>query len=442
VDAILLGRIQFGFTAGFHFIFPPITIGMAWLIFIMLTLQRRAEDDYYEPMIQFWLKLFTITFAIGVATGIPLEFQFGTNWADYSRFVGDIFGAPLAAEAIFTFFLESTFLGVLIFGRKRVSAGAYWLSSFLVAAGSTLSAFWIIVANSWQQTPAGFKVIEGKAILTDFWAAVFNPSTVPRYLHTVDGAMVTGAFMMMAVSAWYLIKGRHRRMAEKSLIISLLVGAIFSFAQLGLGHVHAVQVAETQPLKLAAIEGLFETQTNAPLLLFGIPNFEEERTDYAVEIPGLLSMGVGFSADTEVQGLKDFPKDEWPPLLLTFIPFHLMVGLGMYFVFLTGLGLLLKFKGKLYETPWFLWLLVVSMPLPIIANDLGWITAEVGRQPWIVYGMLKTADAISHSVPAGQILASLIMFILIYSLLFAVWVFLLGKAIAKGPQASDSEVQS
>lgn len=442
MDALLLGRIQFALTAGFHFIFPPLSIGMAWLIFIMLTLQRRSKEEFYESMIQFWLKLFTITFAVGVATGIVLEFQFGTNWADYSRFVGDIFGAPLAAEGIFAFFLESTFLGVLIFGRKRVSAGAYWFASLMVAAGSTLSAFWIIVANSWQQTPVGFKVVGGKAILTDFAAAVFNPSTMPRYLHTVDGAMVTGAFMMMAVSSWYLIKGRHTKIAQKSLFISLIVGAVFSFMQLGFGHVHAVQVAETQPMKLAAIEGLFETQTNAPLLLFGIPNFEAERTDYAVEIPGLLSLGVGFSTDTEVQGLKDFPKGDWPPLLITFIPFHLMVGLGMFFIGLTGLGLLLLVLGRLYNTTLYLWLVVVSMPLPIIANEFGWITAEVGRQPWIVYGLMKTADAISRSVPAGQILASIIMFTLIYALLFAVWVFLLGKAIAKGPQESASEVQS
>jgi cytochrome d ubiquinol oxidase subunit I len=305
----------------------------------------------------------------------------------------------------------------------------------MVAVGSTLSGFWIVVANSWQQTPAGFHIVNGRAELVDFWAAVFNPSTVPRYLHTIDGALVAGAFFVMGLSAWFLLRGEHREFAKKSLNMALVLGFLASVAQVPLGHFHAVQVAETQPAKLAAFEGLWETQTNAPLLVFGLPNREQERTDFALEMPGVLSIGVGGSTETEIAGLKDFPEEEWPPIHLSFFSFHLMVGLGFYFIGLTALGLFLLWRQQLYENRLFLRVALLSIPLAVIANELGWMAAEVGRQPWIVYGLMRTDQAFSTAVPAGQILASIVMFTAIYTLLFCVWIFLLRRRLLNGPES-------
>jgi cytochrome d ubiquinol oxidase subunit I len=438
MDAVFLARIQFALTVGFHYIFPLITIGMAWLIVWMLTRHLMTGDAAYRSMARFWIRVFALSFAVGVATGIVMEFQFGMNWARYSRFVGDIFGAPLAAEGIFAFFLESSFLGILLFGERRVSERVYWFSALMVAVGSTLSAFWIVVANSWQQTPAGYQIVGGRAELVDFWAAVFNPSTVPRYLHVVDGALIAGSFFMLGLAAWFLLRKEHLEFARRSLNIALVAGFLASAAQVPLGHYHAVQVAETQPAKLAAFEGIWETQTNAPLLIFGIPNKGEERTDFAVGIPGYLSYGIGGSRETRVIGLKDIPRDEWPPIPVTFFTFHLMVGLGMYFIGLTALGLFLLWRKRLHENRLFLRLALLSIPLPILANELGWISAEVGRQPWIVQGLMRTDQAFSTVVPAGQILVSILLFAIIYALLFGVWLFLLRNKLLQGPEAPAS----
>jgi len=439
MDAALLSRIQFAVTVGFHFIFPPLSIGLGWLVFFMLWRQRKTADESWDQSARFWLKILALTFAVGVATGIVMEFQFGTNWAGYSRFVGDIFGAPLAAEAIFAFFLESTFLGVLFWGWEKLSARGRMWSAFLVALGATLSAFWIIVANSWMQTPAGFEIRGGRAELVDFWAAVFNPSTLPRYLHTITACVLSGAFFMLGISAWYLIKAREVDFATRSFKVALFAAAIFSVVQLPLGHFHAVQVAETQPEKLAAFEGLFETQKEAPLLLFGVPDADQGRTRGAVAVPGLLSFLVAFDTEHQVKGLKDFSRDEWPPLGLTFFPFHLMFLLGLYFIGLSGLGLLLLWQKKLFEQRWYLRLAFLSLALPLVANELGWLAAEVGRQPWIVYHVMKTADAFSINVPAGQVLASLLIFSLVYLLLGALWVFLVIKQVKSGPQTTRGE---
>lgn len=433
MDASMLARIQFAFTVGFHYIFPIITIGLAWLIVSFQTSYLRTGDEVYRKVARFWIKLFAVTFACGVATGITMEFQFGTNWAAYSRFVGDIFGAPLAAEGIFAFFLESSFLGILLYGEHRVSAKVYWFSGLMVAVGSTLSAFWIVVANSWQQTPAGHIVENGKAVLVDFWAAVFNPSTVPRYLHVVDGALITGAFFMMGVAAIYLLRGTHKKFALMSLKRGLVLGFLASILAGAIGHAHAVQVAKTQPAKLAAFEGLWETQTRAPFLIAGLPNVEEEKNDFEIAIPGMLSYLIDFNFDYEVKGLKDFPADERPPILPTFFSFHLMLALGGYFMAFTALGLFLWWRGQL-ENKWFLRAAVWSIPLPIICNEVGWMAAEIGRQPWVVQGLMKTKDAVSGSVPAEQILASLIMFGAVYAVLFAVWVFTLRYKINHGPE--------
>jgi cytochrome d ubiquinol oxidase subunit I len=442
MDPVLLARVQFAITIGFHFIFPPISIGLGWLLFSLMNKYKKTGAETDKNLVQFWTKIFAITFAVGVATGITMEFQFGTNWAEYSRFVGDIFGAPLAAEGIFAFFLESTFMGVLLFGWKKFSTKTMWWASLMVAVGATLSAFWIIVANSWMQTPAGYHLVGNRAELTDFWAAVFNPSTIPRYLHTIDACLVTGAFFMLGISAWYVKKGKHLEQAKKSFKLSLVVAAIASIMQLGIGHYHAVQVTHTQPEKLAAFEGLFETQKGAPLLIFGIPDAEERKVHAAIEIPNMLSWLTSGDSQAEVKGLNDYPKEEWPPLGLSFFSFHLMFILGMYFAGLTCLGVFLLWRKKLFSNKFFINLAILSMPLPIIANELGWMAAEVGRQPWIVYRVLKTSQAISTTVPAWQILSSIIMFSLIYAMLFGVWIFLLKKQINKGPEESSETGES
>ena len=441
MDAVWLARLQFALTVGFHYLFPPLSIGLGWMIFGYQTRFVKTGDAAYQQLARFWTRLFAITFAVGVATGITMEFQFGTNWAAYSRFVGDIFGAPLAAEGVFAFFLESSFLAILIYGENRVSRKVYWLASLLVALGATLSAFWIVVANSWQQTPAGYHLVNGRAELTSFYAAVFNPSTLPRYFHVIAGALVTGTFFVTGVSASMLLKGQHTEFAARSLKSAVLPALLSVLLAMGVGHLHAVQVAQTQPAKLAAFEGVWETQTHAPLLLFGVPNAAEERTDLAVGVPNLLSYMVGFSKKTKIQGLKDFSKTDRPPLLTTFFSFHAMVYLGGWLFFVAAVAVFLKMRQALIECPLFLKAAVLTIPIPFLANEVGWIAAEVGRQPWVVYNLLRTTDAVSAIVPAGQILASIILFSLIYVLLFGVWLYLLGRQIDKGPQPFNEEVR-
>jgi cytochrome bd ubiquinol oxidase subunit I len=436
MDAVLLARLQFAMTVGFHFLFPPLTIGLAWLLVIVETIGWRRKSELYEKIGMFFGKVLALTFAVGVATGIVMEFQFGTNWSEYSKFVGDIFGAPLAAEGVFAFFLESGFLGLYLFGRDKVSKGVHWFSGLMVALGSTISAFWILVANSWQQTPAGFKLNEslGRAELTDFWQAVFNPSTMIRFWHTFDAAIIAGAFMMTGIAAYYLLHKRHIEFAKPAMRIAVIVGLIASLLELfPFGHEHAKQVAQTQPEKFAAIEGLYTTDTGAPLILFAVPTNDPPDLHGVVEIPGLLSWMAFGDVDAKIQGINEFPQDEIPPLWLTFVSFHNMVVLGMYFIALMLWATWLMRKNKLWEHKFILRLMLWSIPLPLIACQLGWITAEVGRQPWIVYRLLKTSDAISVTVPAHEILVSIILFALIYLLLGSLYIYLLVKKIKTGP---------
>ncbi len=440
LDPVLLARIQFALTIGFHFIFPPLSIGLAWLLVIVEGLGWRRNDDIYVRMGKFFGKLLALTFAVGVATGIVMEFQFGTNWAEYSKFVGDIFGAPLAAEGIFAFFLESAFLGLYLFGRNRVSKGVHWFSILMVAVGATISAFWILVANSWQQTPAGFVIQNGRAELTSFSEAVFNPSMWIRFFHTVDAALITGAFAMAGVAAYLLLKNRENLVARKAIKLSLIFGLIVSLLELfPFGHEHAIQVAQTQPEKLAAFEGLIEGQTNAPMVMFGIPSDDPPQLDASIEVPGVLSWLAHGDADAYVKGLNDFPPDERPPFFITFVAFHSMVGLGMYFIGAMLLGVFLLYRQKLWDQRLYLKLLVFSIPLPILACELGWIAAEVGRQPWVVYRIMKTADAASITVTAGEILFSIILFGLIYIFLGALYLFLFIREVKHGPEPDATE---
>ncbi len=430
----ILARAQFALTVMFHYIFPPLTIGLGGLLVLMEWRYLKTGDPMYESLAKFWTKVFAINFAIGVATGIVMEFQFGTNWATYSRYVGDIFGSALAAEGIFAFFLESGFLAVLVFGWDKVSKKMHFFSTCMVALGAVFSSIWIVVANSWQQTPAGFVIRNGRAELTDFAAAVLNPSTMHRLVHVWIGAYIVAAFFVMSISAYYILKNRHLEAAKKSFRIALGMGLVASLLAPLSGDFHAKNVAQYQPAKLAAMEGHFVTGTGpTPIYVGGFPDSESQTVKGGIAIPGLLSFLVYGDFKTPVAGLDKIPRADWPPVGLTFQTFHGMVALGLLFILLTVVALFLSWRGKLFECRWLLWVFVFVVPLPFIANQLGWCAAEIGRQPWVVYGLLRTGDALSKSVVAGQVLGSIIMFVLIYALLFAVWLFVLDRKIKQGP---------
>jgi cytochrome bd ubiquinol oxidase subunit I len=443
MDALLLSRLQFALTIGFHFLFPPISIGVAWILVILEWKGWKREDIDYVRIAKFFGKLFTLTFAIGVASGIVMEFQFGTNWAEYSKFVGDIFGAPLAAEGVFSFFLESGFLGLYIFGRKRVSKRVHWISILMVAFGATLSGFWIIAANSWQQTPAGFILQNGRAELTSFWEAIFNPSTMVRFWHTILASVIMGSFFVAGISAHLIRKNREMIAAKKALKVSIVTGLLSSILVVfPFGHMHAQQVAQTQAEKFAAIEGLYTSRQSAPLVVFAYPVNHPPQLKAPIEIPGLLSWMAFGDASAKVRGLDEFPADDIPPLWLTFVSFHNMVLLGGYFILVMLIGTWLVWKERITDSRKFLGLLVWSIPLPAAAIQLGWIAAEVGRQPWIVYHLLKTKDAYSMTVPSGEIVFSLVLFGLVYLLLFVLYIFLIAKKIKIGPDSRVPEVHA
>ena len=435
MDPVLLARLQFFITVAFHFIFPAVTIGLGLVVAIIETLRWRTRHEVYDRMAVFWTRLFALTFAVGVATGIVMEFQFGTNWSRYSAFVGDIFGSPLAAEAILAFFLESSFLGILLFARHRVSSTVRWLSAVLVAAGATLSAFWIIVANSWMQTPAGYEISGGKAVLTDFAAAVFNPSTLPRYLHTVSATWAVGSFVVVGVAAWYLLHARHLDVASRSLRIGLVVAVMASALMFVTGDTHARQVAQTQPTKFAAMQGLYATTEGAPLIIFSLPPAGDGTSSRGPEL--ILTRMLSFLAygdfNATVTGLEDFPRDEWPPLVTTFLTYHNMVVLGTIMLLVMAGGIYLWWRRRIETSRRWLWLAVIATPAPLLAVQLGWATAEVGRQPWIVQGLMRTADATSPVVDAPEILASIVIFSLLYLLLGALWLYLMRREVLHGP---------
>jgi cytochrome d ubiquinol oxidase subunit I len=474
MDVVLLSRIQFALTIMFHYVFPPLTIGMGAVLVYLDWRWLRTGDALYESAAKFWTRIFALNFAIGVATGIVMEFEFGTNWATYSRFVGDVFGSALAAEGIFAFFLESGFLAVLVFGWDRVSSRMHFFSTCMVSLGSIFSSFWIVTANSWQQTPAGHHivpimrdgepwVVDGqtmmRAEIVDFWAMVFNPSTLNRLGHTLIGCFIMGSFFVMSISAWYLLKGRHVAFARHSFRGALVLATLASLAALASGHHQARTVYETQPAKLAAFEGQFETG-RGDLSLFGLPDAESGKLRAAVAIPGLLGFLLFDDPGREVVGLDRFRPDDRPPVLIPFASYHLMIALGLFFVALTLYGSLQLWRGRLFEQRWLLWVFVFAVLGALAANQAGWIAAEVGRQPWIVHppvewrgeelvvgadgfvefdeaAGLRTTEAVSRAVAADQVLGSLIMFSLIYLLLGAVWVWVLDGKIRHGPEPPE-----
>jgi cytochrome bd ubiquinol oxidase subunit I len=480
MTAEFLARLQFAFTIMFHYIYPPLSIGLGMTLLIMEAMWLKKGNILYHNMARFWTKVFALTFAIGVATGIVMEFEFGTNWATYSRFVGDIFGSALAAEGIFAFFLESGFLALLLFGWNKVGPKLHFFSTCMVCFGAHFSAVWIVVANSWMQTPAGYhleRLVDGKpvrlatdhavvaadlgsvrAVVDDFWAMVFNPSSIERLTHVVLGAWMAGAFLVVSISAYFLLRGRHLEFAKASFKIGLAFATVATLLQMVSGDLSASGVAKNQPVKLAAMEGLYETTAHAPLGIVGWVNAADEKT-HALKVPGALSYLVHGDPGRPVTGLKDIPSESflmrhhpdatraelpglrrsyWPRVSVVFQTYHLMVAIG---VALLGLALtcaVFWWRGWLFRldsrpTRWLLWACVFSVLGPQIANQAGWLTAELGRQPWIVYELLKTSQALSKVVSANQIMVSLGLFAAVYVLLFVLFVYLLTRKIQHGP---------
>ncbi|MBF0451223.1 MAG: cytochrome ubiquinol oxidase subunit I [Candidatus Magnetomorum sp.] len=433
MDVLFLSRLQFAAATLFHFLFVPLTLGLSVLVAYMEIQYARTGDEMYLKMTKFWGKLFLINFAMGVVTGITLEFQFGTNWSRYSTYVGDIFGPLLAIEATVAFFLESSLLGVWIFGWKKLSRWAHATVMGLIAIASTLSALWILVANAWMQHPVGYTIRDGRAELTDLSAIIFSKFAILEFLHTISSGYILAAFFVMGICSYHLLKKQHIEFFSRSFKIALIFGLVFSFFEVIEGDLHGADVAEKQPAKMAAMECHWETKGRAPVFLFAWPDEENERNAIEIgPIPGLLSFLAFKNIDAEVLGLKEFPKDERPNVLITSMAFKIMVGLGTLFCLLTIVGWVIR--DRLLEYPLFLKIMLFSIPLPYIAASMGWIVTEVGRQPWIVYGLMKTQDAVSP-VNAIQVFTSLAAFILVYGLLGVIGFYLIGKNAKQGPTA-------
>jgi cytochrome d ubiquinol oxidase subunit I len=431
MDVLILSRLQFALATGFHFLFVPLTLGLSILIAIMERKYVNTGDEEYKRMAKFWGKLFLINFVLGVVTGITLEFQFGTNWARYSAYVGDIFGSLLAIEATTAFFLESTFIAVWHFGWNKLSPRAHATTMWLIAAAGTFSAFWILVANAWMQHPVGYVLRNGRAELNDFFAVVTQPFAIQMFIHTLSGAFILSGFFVMGISAYHILKKQNLSFFKRSFQMALTFALIFSVVEVVQGHMHGAEVAEIQPAKLAAMESHWETTAYAPMAAFLIPDEQGEKNNFEIlPVRGVLSMLAYHDPAAEVKGLKYFPVDERPPVTLTFFAFRIMVGLGFLFVLLTLYG---WFKRhKLEDYPLYLKIMLFSIPLPYIALQAGWIVAEVGRQPWIVYGLMKTSDAVSN-ISQTQVLTSFIAFLLVYSLLAVAAFSLIIKFAGQGP---------
>lgn len=440
MDVEILARFQFALTIMFHYIYPPLSIGLGLFLVIIESIYLKTKNPLFLQIAKFWTRVFALTFAMGVATGIVMEFEFGTNWSTYSRYVGDVFGSALAAEGVFAFFLESGFLAILLFGWSRVSPGFHFFSTLMVALGAHFSAIWIIVANSWMQTPAGFHVvgegIKARAEITDFWAMVFNPSSVDRLLHSIIGAWLAGAFLVISVASYYLLKKRHLDFARQSLKIGLAVATVGIVLQAVSGHTSAQGVAVNQPAKLAAFEGLYKTQKNAPLYLIGWPNGEEVK---GIKIPHMLSYLAFSDFEAEVKGLDQIPKKDWPNVKAVFSTFHLMIAMWVCMFVVVFVALLGWRKGWLFENRLVLKALVFSVCFPQIANQAGWVSAEMGRYPWIVQGLLRISEGLSKSVTANQVLGSIIMFGIVYLGLFILFIYLLNEKFKHGPEDHDEK---
>jgi cytochrome d ubiquinol oxidase subunit I len=437
VTALLLHRIQFGFTITFHYLFPQLTMGLALLIVVLKTIALRNKDERYNQAARFWARIFAVNFLIGVVTGIPMEFQFGTNWSQFARATGGVIGQPLAMEGVFSFFLESAFLGLFLFGEKRLSPRAHWASAFLVFLGSWISGFFIIVTNAWMQHPVAYHALpNGGFELTSFWGLLTNPWALIQYTHNMSGAVITGSFAMCAVGAFYILEGQFSESGKLFLRVGVIAGVISCITQIfPTGDIHGRYMAKHQPASVAAMEGLFHTQRGAGIVLIGQPDEEKQTIDNPLVVNDVLSFLIYGTTKAEVQGLDQIPRDQWPePLPLLYYAYHIMAGLGTYFALLMTVAVFLLWRGKLFSTRWILWPLMLSFPLPYIANTAGWMTAEIGRQPWIVYGLIRTDQGYSKYVSAGNGLFTLLGFMGMYSLLSILFIVLVYRIIAEGPE--------
>lgn len=437
MDVVTLSRIQFALNISFHYIFPPISVGLGLILVLMEGCYLWTKNPVYERITKFWVKIFALVFAIGVGTGIVMVFAFGNNWSNFSKYVGDVFGSILGAEGIFAFFLESGFLGILLFGWKRVGPKMHFFSTIMVAFGAHFSAVWIVFANSWMQTPAGHKIVVHngmeRAVMDNFWQVLFNPSALDRLTHVLLGCWLTGAFLVLSVSCYYLLRGKYIEFALRSFKIALWVAVLGVILQLVSGDSSARGVAKNQPIKLAAFEGLYTTSSGPTSMYLGGIVFGKERKVRGIEIPGALTLLVHRNLKEPIPGLDQYPPELWPRVPVVFQTYHIMVMMwGLMF-----LGVLLALiaikRKKLLTSRFTLWFLVFSVLYPQIANQAGWFSAEMGRQPWAVQGLLKTKDAASPIVTAGQVIASITLYSFVYLLIFVLFIYLLNKKIKSGP---------
>lgn len=440
IDSLLLHRVQFAFTASFHYLFPQLTMGLALLIFILKCIGLRG-NPWADAAARFWLKIFGLTFLMGVVTGIPLEFQFGTNWAQLVKSTGSILGQTLAMEGIFAFFLESAFLYLLIFGEKKMGKRLHCLVSFLLFAGTWLSGYFIICTNAFLQHPVGYRIGEdGIYHLTSIWALLSNPWAIKQYLHTMTGAVITGSFTMASIAAFHLLNQQHQEISRHYLKVAVLVGFPASLlAAMPTGDWEAKQVLQHQPVKFAAMEGHFHTEDGAGLIILGQPNLQELKIDNPIIIPKALSFLTHASWDARVKGLTEYDRELWPDSIeLLYFSYHIMAGLGTLFIALMGISLVLVLRGKLHTSRFILWLLMLSLPFPFIANTAGWFTTEIGRQPWLIYGLMKTADGASNNISQGNVMFTLLGFMGLYLLLSVLYFFLATRIIGQGPELLNS----
>lgn len=441
MTAEILARFQFALTIMFHYIYPPLSIGLSLFLVIFEGVYIKTGNLLYKELAKFWTKVFALTFAIGVATGIVMEFEFGTNWSTYSRYVGDVFGSALAAEGVFAFFLESGFLALLLFGWDRVKPRTHYFATVMVCLGAHFSAIWIVVANSWMQTPAGYHVVgtglTARAEITDFWAMVFNPSSMTRLGHVIIGAWLAGTFLVISVSAYYILKNRHLSFAKSGLKVGLIVAAIAVILQGISGDSSGKCIAKYQPAKLAAFEGMYHSEEGAALSIFGIPNKKTERVDYEIAIPKMLSFLSFGSFDAAMSGLDKIPKEDWPNVGVVFQTYHMMIYMWGLMVLTTFIAIWMWWRDTLFTNKWMLRALVLSAIYPQIANQVGWVSAEMGRYPWIVHGLLRISEGLSKVVTANQILGSIILFTIVYTMLFILFIYLLHQKFHHGPADAD-----
>jgi cytochrome d ubiquinol oxidase subunit I len=420
----------------FHYLFPQLTMGLGLLIVILKGLALRKKDERYNDSARFWAKIFAVNFAVGVVTGIPMEFQFGTNWAKFSAFAGGVIGQTLAMEGVFAFFLESSFLGLFLFGEKKLGPIGHFFAAFMVFLGSWISGFFIIATNAWMQHPVAFQVAADGAVgLTSFWGLLFNPWVGWQYLHNMLGAVITASFVMSAVGAYYLLANREAEYGKIFLRLGVVSGLIASvLVAFPTGDSQGKNIAKHQPVTLAAMEGLFETKEGAELILIGQPDMDKLKIDNPIHIPRMLSFLTYYRWRAEVKGLDAFPRENWPTNIpLLYYSYHIMVGLGTIFIAIMAVAAFLLWKRQLYSTPWLLWILMLSFPFPYIANTTGWMTAELGRQPWLVYGLMRTANGVSPVVSAGNGLFTLLGFMGMYTLLGLLFLFLVMREVFHGP---------